>query len=55
MQRHVALAVEPRRHPFRTHVRRVAAYEQRMRDDRDVRLFVLSFAAFFICISTFIL
>lgn len=55
MDRPAALSGQPRRHPFRSHLRRVAANQQKMRDDRDVRLFALSFAAFFVCFSTFLL
>ncbi len=43
-----------RRHPIRSHVRRAAALEQKARDDSDVKLFALSFTAFFVCFYTFI-
>jgi hypothetical protein len=54
MQR-LTLEGSARRHPFRRHMRRVAAVEQQMRDDSDWKLFALSFSAFFVCFSTFIL
>lgn len=54
MQRPILFAANTRRHPFRRHVRRVAAYQQARRDDGDLRLFALSFTAFFVCIYTFI-
>ncbi|WP_448661699.1 hypothetical protein ACG3SL_13605 [Sphingomonas sp. CJ20] len=51
---HRVLLTAPRRHPFRSYVHRVVAYERKVRDDSDVRLFALSFSAFFVCIYTFI-
>jgi hypothetical protein len=45
----------PRPHPFRQHVRRASAQARKQRDDSDVKLFALSFAAFFVCFYTFIL
>ena len=54
MQRQLILAGNARRHPFRQHMRRVSAVEQKLRDDSDIKLFVLSFTAFFVCFYTFI-
>ena len=54
MQRHFVLEGNARRHPFRLHMRRVSAIERKMRDDSDLKLFVLSFTAFFVCFYTFI-
>lgn len=46
----------PRRgHSIRTRVAAQALENRRARDDADVKLFVLSFAAFFVCFSTFLL
>lgn len=44
-----------RRHPFRHHVRQVIARQRKASEDGDVKLFALSFTAFFICFSTFLL
>ena len=55
MQRQVTLEGHARNHPFRNHVRRAAARERKMRDDGDMKLFVLSFSAFFVCFTTFLL
>jgi len=54
MQRQLSLEGNARRHPFRTHAMRVAAHGRKMRDDSDVKLFALSFSAFFVCFVTFI-
>ena len=43
-----------RRHPIRHHVRRAVAQQRKLRDDSDLKLFVLSFTAFFVCCYTFI-
>jgi hypothetical protein len=43
-----------RPHPFRHHVRRSIAQQRKIRDDSDMRLFALSFTAFFVCFYTFI-
>ena len=54
MTRRLVLTQEAARHPFRRSLPPPAA--QRLRDDdRDWKLFVLSFAAFFICFYTFLL
>jgi len=55
MPRQLLTAGTPRRHPIRSHVRRAAALQQKARDDSDVKLFALSFTAFFVCFYTFIL
>ncbi|WP_193378014.1 hypothetical protein [Sphingomonas elodea] len=44
-----------RRHPFRRHVRQVVARQRKASEDGDVKLFVLSFTAFFVCFYTFLL
>lgn len=54
MQHPFSLAAT-RRHPFRRHVRQVIARQRKASDDGDVRLFVLSFTAFFVCFYTFLL
>ena len=54
MQRQISLD-SPARHPIRQHVRRAAAVQRKLRDDSDLKLFALSFSAFFVCFSTFIL
>ncbi|MEI9928919.1 MAG: hypothetical protein WDN44_16065 [Sphingomonas sp.] len=54
MQSQFALAGPPRRHPFRQSVARARVLERKRRDDGDVKLFLLSFTAFFICFYTFI-
>jgi len=55
MQRQLLLeGYAPRRHPFRRHVRVAAAQQRKLRDDADLKLFALSFVAFFVCFSTFI-
>lgn len=55
MQRRLALEGPAHRHPFRQHVRRIAVSERKARDDSDVKLFALSFTAFFVCFYTFLL
>lgn len=55
MQTQAFLAGAARRHPFRAAMRRLSADERRARDDGDVKLFLLSFSAFFVCFYTFIL
>ena len=42
-------------HPFRRYMRRALAQQQQVRDDSDIRLFAVSFSAFFVCFYTFIL
>jgi hypothetical protein len=54
MQRTAAFAGN-HRHPFRQAVRQARALERKRRDDGDIKLFALSFAAFFVCFYTFFL
>ncbi len=54
MHRTLPLAAPGARHPFRRAVARGRIERARARDDGDVKLFALSFAAFFICFYTFI-
>ena len=54
MQSHLVAEGHSRRHPFRSQMRRVAAIERKLSDDSDVKLFALSFTAFFVCFYTFI-
>lgn len=58
MAQHLALPATVARHPFR---QRLAQAQPRIRpvpkprdDDQDLKLFALSFTAFFVCIYTFI-
>ena len=55
MQRQLVLEGTARRHPFRQHMRRVSAVQRKARDDGDMKLFVLSFTAFFVCFYTFVI
>lgn len=55
MQRELQIQGLARPHPIRRHIRRAAAIQQKAHDDSDFKLFALSFAAFFVCFSTFIL
>ncbi|MGK6356584.1 hypothetical protein ACMGDH_15330 [Sphingomonas sp. DT-207] len=55
MQSELQIPGPSRRHPIRRHVRRAAAIQQKARDDSDVKLFALSFTAFFVCFYTFLL
>jgi hypothetical protein len=55
MQRQLVLEGTARRHPFRQYMRRVSATQRKARDDSDIKLFVLSFTAFFVCFYTFVL
>jgi hypothetical protein len=55
MQRQLLLAHQPRRHPIRVAVAQARAVERKRRDDGDIKLFVLSFTAFFVCFYTFLL
>jgi hypothetical protein len=54
MQRALVLAGNARPHPFRNQMRTLVLAQRKARDDSDVKLFVLSFAAFFVCFTTFI-
>jgi len=56
MQRFFALVAPATRHPFRQDMAVKGVIERRRRtDDQDLKLFAMSFTAFFICIYTFIL
>lgn len=55
MQRQITIPGTTRTHPIRKHVRQAAAREQKLRDDSDIKLFALSFTAFFVCFYSFIL
>nr|WP_165388363.1 hypothetical protein [Sphingomonas populi] len=51
--RHLHAAPAPR-HPFRQSIARAHAARTDRSEDHDIKLFVLSFTAFFICFYTFI-
>lgn len=55
MQRQLALTAAARRHPMRELVRHTRAVERKRRDDGDLKLFALSFTAFFVCFYTFLM
>ena len=55
MTRRLVLTHEDARHPFRRTLPPPAPVRQAKSDDADWRLFLLSFAAFFICFYTFLL
>lgn len=55
MRRRLILTNEAARHSFRRSLPPPAIMPKRRRDDQDLRLFVLSFTAFFICIYSFLL
>ena len=56
MQRRLVLTSESARHPFRAALAPMMAEPAApvREDDNDVKLFLLSFAAFFTCFYTFI-
>ncbi|MCM8730745.1 hypothetical protein ACFO8O_07155 [Hephaestia sp. GCM10023244] len=54
MQTPTAAALTPSRHPFRRSLGIVQAVDAERREEHDLKLFVLSFTAFFICIYSFI-
>lgn len=54
MHRTYPSAAPSARHPFRQRVVAASVARTRTRDDSDVRLFMLSFSAFFVCFYTFI-
>ena len=54
MQRSLPLPASGARHPFRKAVAAQRIARTRARDEEDVKLFVLSFSAFFVCFYTFI-
>lgn len=55
MQRQFALMAPARGHPIRHQIRRAALVERKRRDDSDLKLFALSFTAFFVCFYTFLI
>ncbi|CUS44500.1 MAG: hypothetical protein V4610_03785 [Pseudomonadota bacterium] len=56
MAQHLALPAPAARHPFRQQLAQAQPRKPARphNDDQDLRLFALSFTAFFICIYTFI-
>lgn len=54
MQTTFSLVAPAARHPFRLAFAKARVARIRKRDDNDVKLFALSFTAFFICFYTFI-
>jgi hypothetical protein len=54
MRRQLILAGRTNGHPFRNHVQRTRARMRKRADDGDLKLFALSYAAFFVCFYTFI-
>lgn len=54
MKRRLVLTNEAARHPFRRSLPPPVRPRSRRDDDQDIRLFVLSFTAFFVCIYSFI-
>lgn len=54
MRRYLVLSDEARRHPFRRTLPALRLVEAPREDDNDLKLFVLSFTAFFVCFYTFL-
>ncbi len=54
MRRELILTGASRSHPFRANLPQVRASVRRREDESDLKLFALSFTAFFVCIYTFI-
>ena len=54
MKRRLVLTNEAAGHPFRRTLPPPAPISQARNDDQDIKLFVLSFFAFFICFYTLI-
>lgn len=52
-RRYLVMTDEARRHPFRQTLPRQRVVEVKS-DDNDLKLFALSFTAFFICFYTFL-
>lgn len=55
MKRQLALTAGTRTHPMRDLVRHNQAVARKRREDGDMKLFVLSFTAFFVCFYTFLM
>ena len=53
MRRHLVLTDESRRHPFRASLPMQRTVRVR-NDDADLKLFALSFTAFFVCFYSFL-
>ncbi len=53
MEQHIALAGIGG-HPFRSSVLAASAARRKHAEDQDLKLFALSFTAFFVCFYTFI-
>lgn len=51
----LSFAGPARGHPIRSIVARARKIERKRRDDSDLKLFALSFTAFFVCFTTFLL
>jgi hypothetical protein len=54
MQTRYRLPAPAPRHPFRQSIALAHALDARRREETDLKLFVLSFTAFFVCFYTFI-
>ncbi|MDR6850693.1 hypothetical protein J2Y54_000186 [Sphingomonas sp. BE123] len=54
MRRQLILSGASRSHPFRARLPEVRAEVRRREDAGDLKLFALSFTAFFVCFYTFI-
>lgn len=54
MRRQLILSGSSRSHPFRANLPQVRAQVRKREDDSDIKLFALSFTAFFVCIYSFI-
>ncbi len=50
MRRRLVLTTQAARHPFRQSMAASLQERTRRNDEQDLRLFVLSFTAFFVCI-----
>lgn len=55
MERQLILAPAARPHPIRATVKQARILERKRRDDADLKLFFLSFGAFFVCFTTFLI
>lgn len=55
MSRRQSLTDRTGGHPFRNRMHQVRVVVRKREDDSDVKLFAVSFAAFFVCFYTFLL
>ena len=55
MRRDAALDDRTGGHPFRKRLPKIRAAVRKREDDSDLKLFALSFTAFFVCFYTFLL